>query len=76
MKPGDLIADRFEVERLAGWGGMAGVYRSLDRFTGETVALKILHGDDERDAARFASEANVPYWPTWPKPPKTFGTKL
>ncbi len=59
MKPGDLIADRFEVERLAGWGGMAGVYRSLDRFTGETVALKLLHGDDERDAARFASEANV-----------------
>jgi tetratricopeptide (TPR) repeat protein len=59
MKPGDLIADRFEVERLAGWGGMAAVYRALDRFSGEIVALKLLHGDDERDAARFNREAQV-----------------
>ena len=52
MKPCDLIADRFEVERLAGWGGMAAVYRALDRFSGEPVALKLLHCDDERDAAQ------------------------
>ena len=59
MTPGQLIAERFEIERLAGWGGMAAVYRAIDRHTGKPVGLKLLHGQNERDAARFGREAQV-----------------
>jgi tetratricopeptide (TPR) repeat protein len=41
MKPGDVLADRFEVERIAGQGGMGVVWRARDRRTGEPVALKV-----------------------------------
>jgi len=36
------IADRYDVQRLLGRGGMASVYRALDTQTGRTVALKLL----------------------------------
>ncbi len=58
MKPGDRIAGRFEVERLAGSGGMGAVYCARDLSTGERVALKLLH-DDARDDDRFALEAQL-----------------
>ncbi len=57
--PGELIADRFEVERLAGEGGMATVYRTRDRETGETVAVKLLRGDAGDHAERLMREARV-----------------
>ena len=50
MQSGDVIAERFEVETLAGSGGMATVYRARDRTSGETVALKVL-----REGSRAAS---------------------
>src|SRR6185369_5218253 len=63
MKPGDLVAGRFEIERLAGWGGMGDVYRAVDRLRGLPVALKVLHGEDHREspfaAERFAREAET-----------------
>ena len=31
MDPGDIVADRFEVEQIAGAGGMGTVYRARDR---------------------------------------------
>ena len=52
------MADRFEVERLAGAGGMGTVYRALDRVTGEPVALKVVTRAS-RDDERFAQEAMV-----------------
>jgi serine/threonine protein kinase/tetratricopeptide (TPR) repeat protein len=55
--PGDLIADRFEIQALAGTGGMGDVHRAIDRVTGETVALKVLHSVGARGAQRFAREA-------------------
>ncbi len=57
MNPGDVIANRFVIERLAGTGGMGAVYRARDRIAGEAVALKILPAGQTRDAARFIREA-------------------
>jgi hypothetical protein len=58
MGPGITIADRFEVERAAGTGGMGTVYRARDRVTGLPVALKVLR-EDAGQADRFAREAEV-----------------
>ncbi|WP_434044620.1 MULTISPECIES: protein kinase domain-containing protein [Sorangium] len=59
MKPGDIVADRFLIERLAGSGGMGSVYRALDRHTGETAALKVMSGRGLEHGERFAREAQV-----------------
>ena len=42
MRPGDVVAERFEVLREAGAGGMGVVYQARDRVSGATVALKVL----------------------------------
>src|SRR5262249_4637293 len=57
MQPGDLIAERFEIEHLAGSGGMGAVYRARDRLTAQPVALKTLFGQGAQDAERFSREA-------------------
>jgi len=54
---GEVVAERFEVERLAGQGGMGTVFRALDRTTKGVVALKIVEGANAN--ARFAREAQV-----------------
>ncbi|MEI8258847.1 MAG: serine/threonine-protein kinase, partial [Deltaproteobacteria bacterium] len=59
MQPGTLIAGRFEIQRIAGEGGMGTVFRALDRDTGEPVAIKVIHGTLESEKERFASEARV-----------------
>jgi eukaryotic-like serine/threonine-protein kinase len=56
-----LFANRFEIDRPAGSGGMGTVYRARDRYSGDWVALKLLQsgagaGDD---AERFAREAEL-----------------
>jgi len=56
MRAGDVIADHFEIERLAGSGGMGSVWKALDRSSDRPVAVKILaQGAD----ARFAREARI-----------------
>jgi serine/threonine protein kinase/tetratricopeptide (TPR) repeat protein len=59
MLPGSLFAARFEIERLAGKGGMGEVYRARDRSTGELVALKLLHLRDDANPERLLREAEV-----------------
>jgi len=56
---GQVIADRFSIDRLANAGGMGAVYRAVDRTTGGPVALKVLQGCSEQTAALFAREAEV-----------------
>ncbi|HVU50567.1 MAG TPA: protein kinase [Polyangia bacterium] len=51
--------DRFDIERLVGSGGMATVYRAVDRQTGEPVALKVLHGRTTEQTERFEQEAEL-----------------
>jgi len=58
MLPGTLIARRFEIERLAGRGGMGAVFRARDVTTGDAVALKLLEGDSA-DVERFGREATA-----------------
>ena len=57
MRAGEVVADRFEVERVVGEGGMGVVYRARDRETDEPVALKVLVARGARAAERFSREA-------------------
>lgn len=58
MQRGDIVAERFEIEALAGAGGMGAVYRALDRTNGTAVALKVLTGAGGH-AARFGEESRL-----------------
>src|SRR5262245_61845458 len=57
MLPAEVVAERFELERRAGSGGMAIVYRARDRVTGGVVALKVLR--EEMDPRRFDREIRL-----------------
>jgi eukaryotic-like serine/threonine-protein kinase len=60
MKVGDVIAGRYELEELAGRGGMANVYRASDRLLERRVAIKVLHerfSQDTEYIERFRREA-------------------
>ncbi|WP_437675560.1 serine/threonine-protein kinase [Sorangium sp. So ce131] len=59
MTPGQRIANRFQIERQAGAGGMGALYRAVDLETGAPVAVKILHRGEEDDLSRFAREARI-----------------
>ncbi len=61
VQPGRLFANRFEIDRLAGSGGMGTVYRARDQYTGDWVALKLLHGGQDGivDNERFTREAQL-----------------
>jgi hypothetical protein len=50
---------RFVLRNQVGAGGMATVYRALDRHTGDTVAVKLLHADDPVALARFDLEVGA-----------------
>jgi eukaryotic-like serine/threonine-protein kinase len=59
MGPGEIVADRFELERVAGQGGMGVVYRARDLETGAPIAVKILTSESESQVDRFLQEAKV-----------------
>lgn len=54
-----VIAGRFEIESLAGSGGMGRVYKARDLRTGELAALKILHSASSEGQERFEREARL-----------------
>jgi tetratricopeptide (TPR) repeat protein len=53
------LGARFVLRNPVGSGGMATVYRALDRHTGNTVAVKLLHTADPSHLARFALEVGA-----------------
>src|SRR6185437_3133514 len=59
--PGDLIADRFVIERRIGSGGMGTVFGAQDAHTKQQVALKLMHPNygEEVELARFARESDL-----------------
>ncbi len=60
--PGELIADRYELEELVGSGGMSSVFRAHDRLLERHVALKVLHphySNDGEYVERFRREARA-----------------
>ena len=59
MLPGNVVAERFEIERSAGSGGMGVVYRAIDRTNGQAVALKVLRQVGDAPADRFAREVEL-----------------
>src|SRR5271170_5050623 len=59
MRAGVLLADRFEIERKAASGGMGTVFRAKDRFSGRTVALKVLSEWAGAERERFNREVRV-----------------
>ena len=59
---GKVLDDRYELKEFIGKGGMALVYRALDRRTGHSVAVKILRPEFNGDAEfleRFEREATA-----------------
>ena len=59
IEPGDVIAERFEIEAPLDHGGMAAVFRASDRVEGGTVVVKVLRDDAARHYDRFVREARV-----------------
>lgn len=60
--PGEVIADRYEVKRVLGKGGMGCVYLVNDRRTQRRVALKTLlpkHLSNDRALQRFVREVKA-----------------
>ena len=57
---GKVLDNRYELVEFIGKGGMALVYRAIDKRTGHNVAVKILRPEYNQDAefcTRFEREA-------------------
>ncbi len=61
LEPGQVLAQRYRVQRLLGKGGMGAVYLADDEVLGELVALKVISSafasDEAAMIARFRREA-------------------
>lgn len=62
LRGGDVVADRFEVVKQLGFGGMGAVYEVKDRYLGMSKALKVMLPSllqSETARARFRSEVAI-----------------
>jgi len=60
MQTGYLFANRFTIERSAGAGGMGAIFKARDEYSGQPVAVKLIHLSNREDLnERFAREAFV-----------------
>jgi eukaryotic-like serine/threonine-protein kinase len=59
LPPGMLLAERYEIVKILGQGGMGAVYKATDRELNRSVAIKVIRPDLARDQAivdRFKQE--------------------
>ncbi|MCA9530938.1 MAG: serine/threonine protein kinase, partial [Myxococcales bacterium] len=59
---GEVLLGRFVLDAVLGQGGMGTVYEAVDRDTGESVAIKVLHPQltrNEDAVRRFKREARI-----------------
>jgi len=54
---GHTLDDRYQVDELIGRGGMADVYRGIDKMLDRAVAIKVLTERDDGEQERFLREA-------------------
>jgi eukaryotic-like serine/threonine-protein kinase len=59
MRLGDVLGERFEIERRIGTGGMGEVFRARDPVSGEAVAVKVISDGRTHRSARFAREVEL-----------------
>jgi serine/threonine-protein kinase len=71
LAPGQVFADRYEVQAPLGRGGMGAVYLVRDRQLDELVALKLLTLDSERAVERFRREVRLARRVTHPNVART-----
>jgi serine/threonine-protein kinase len=61
LLPGDVLANRYRIQRLLGKGGMGAVYLAHDEVLGDVVALKVISSawaaDESAMVERFKREA-------------------
>jgi tetratricopeptide (TPR) repeat protein len=60
--PGELLSERYRIERFVAIGGMGEVYEALDTSLGQRVALKVIRADVVSDPGaleRFKREVHV-----------------
>ena len=55
----DTIIDHYRITQLLARGGMAKIYQAEDIQTGERVAIKVVHHDDENYYQRFRREVRA-----------------
>jgi hypothetical protein len=59
VRSGERLEDRFEIERPIGSGGMGTVFRARDPISGESVAVKVISGEQGHVTGRFAREVKL-----------------
>ncbi len=59
LQPGNLVGDRYVLERVVGEGGMGVVWAARDLGGGGTVAVKLLKGASPELCRRFERETRI-----------------
>ena len=75
LEPGEVLAERFEIVRWLGAGGMGEVYEAVDRVLSSRVAIKTIRpeiADDPQVLSRFRREVNLARQVTHPNVCRVF----
>jgi serine/threonine protein kinase len=59
LAAGEVVGERFRIQRLAGTGGMGAVYRAEDLSTAGYAAIKVMEIQSASAAQRFLREGDV-----------------
>lgn len=51
FNPGDVVAEKYVIDRMVGQGGMGTVYKATEKLTDRSVALKIIRSENIADEA-------------------------